>query len=382
MTPLEELLRSTLHDPARELPPPPNSINEALRGVGRLRRRRRTLMAAVAACTAGVIAAGVVVADVGERNRGTPAGSDGRSTPAATGIPDAEVVRRISIPLDSVVGLAMDAQAVYAFGSALPGGFRVIRVERSSGDVVRQTTLRDEPKALAVGPAGTLWVATRGDQPSFALVQLDRRTLAVRRTVRLVDPPPVALAVSGSTLWAAARSTLYQLEPESGRVLRDLHLGRPTNALYAGSASRLLYVQLLEERTTTVVVLDGLTGSELTRRTLRGELVAIGGSVWTASSADVVSTDIRRLDPRTLADREPGEVGRLHDRGLAVWSGAPVLWITDARRASLTCVEPVSGDVLGVRRLATGQVVADAQALYAVTGEGLVQVAPASVCRR
>lgn len=65
----------------------------------------------------------------------------------------------------------------------------------------------------------------------------------------------------------------------------------------------------------------------------------------------------------------------------AVWPGGGVLWITDATRGTLTCVDPRTARVRGVRSFDdTGLLVADAVGLYSVIRAGLVQVAPASVC--
>lgn len=385
MNPLEELLRSTLHDPARELSPAPYLIDDALHGVGRVRRRRRSLVAAIAACTVGVVAAGVVVAGVTDRHRGAPAGGQQRATPVATGTPDADAVRQISLPLDGVSGLAMDAQAVYAVGgSPAQGLFGIVRVQRSTGQVVRQATLPNLPTTVALGPAGMLWLTTSGDAFSaYALLQLDRRTLAVRRTVKLPVDPPQAVAVSGQTLWAGAESTLYRLDADDGRVLSRLHLGRPIFGLTVDPSGQVLYARVADELRGAVIALDARTGRELARRGLDEPSVApIGATLWTASGSGAGPADIYRLDRRTLAEREPGDVGQLHDRGLQVWPGGNKLWVTNARRAMLTCVDPEPGRVLGVRRLETELLVADPEAVYALTGDGLVQVAPSSVCRR
>lgn len=385
MTPLEELLRATLHDPARELPPAPGMISDAVHGVARLRRRRLSLVAAVAAGTAGVIAASVVLADVGARDRGAPAGGQANPTPVVTGIPDAEVVRRISLPLDGVADLAMDTQAVYALGSGTSGDFLAVRVERSSGQVAKTGLLPNQPAAAALGPAGSLWLTTSGSQASsYSLLQLDRRTLAVRRTVKLGADPPQALAVAGQTLWAGAEYTLYKLDANDGRVLDQLHLGRPIFGLSVDPSDKLLYARTANEAQGAVIALDARTGRELARRAigLAGpRTAAVAGAVWAVSGAGADAADVHRLDAGTLADRDPGEVGGQHDRGLDVWPGGDELWVTNARKAMLACVDPRSGRLLGVRRLETGALVADPAALYAVTGDGLVQVAPASICR-
>lgn len=385
MTALEELLRSTLLDPARELPAPPDSIDIAVRRVSHLRRRRLTLVAAVAASTLALVTAGLVVADVGEHDRGAPAGGQQRATPVATGTPDADVVRRLALPLEGIAGLALDAQAVYAFGgSPAQGRFGIVRVERSTGQVVRQVTLPNLPTTVALGPADTLWLTTSGDAFSaYTLLQLDRRTLAVLRTVQLPVDPPQVVAVSGQTLWAGAESTLYRLDADDGRVLSRLHLGRPIFGLTVDPSGQVLYARVADELRGAVIALDARTGRQLARRGLDDPSVApVGAALWAASGSGDGPSDIYRLDRRTLAEREPGDIGQLHDRGLRVWPGGEELWVTNARRALLTCVDPASGTVLGVRRLETGTLVADAEALYAVTSDGLLQVAPSSVCRR
>lgn len=385
MTPLEELLRATLHDPARELPPAPGMISDAVHGVARLRRRRLSLVAAVAAGTAGVIAASVVLADVGARDRGAPAGGQANPTPVVTGIPDAEVVRRISLPLDGVADLAMDTQAVYALGSGTSGDFLAVRVERSSGQVAKTGLLPNQPAAAALGPAGSLWLTTSGSQASsYSLLQLDRRTLAVRRTVKLGADPPQALAVAGSTLWAGSESTLYKLDANDGRVLDRFHLGRPIFGLSVDPSGELLFARTANEAQGALVALDARTGRELARRVVGAagpKTAAVAGALWVVTGTGADATRVQRFDPQTLLIRDPGDVGNQQNVGTDVWPGGRWLWVANARMTTFRCVDPRSGTVLGVRRLALGTLVADTAAVYAMTGEGFVQLAPSSICR-
>lgn len=386
MTPLEELLRSTLHDPARELPPPPGMIRDAVRGVAQLRRRRLSLslVAAVAAGTAGVVAAGVVLADVGTRDRGAPAGGRANPTPVVTGIPDAEVVRRITLPLNGVAAMAMDTSAVYALGSGTSGDFLAVRVERSSGQVAKTGALPNQPVAAALGPAGSLWLTTSGSQfSSYSLLQLDRYSLAVRRTFRL-DDPPVALAVAGSTLWAGSESTLYKLDANDGRVLDRFHLGRPIFGLSVDPSGELLFARTANEAQGALVALDARTGRELARRVVGAagpKTAAVAGALWVVTGTGADATRVQRFDPQTLLIRDPGDVGNQQNVGTDVWPGGRWLWVANARMTTFRCVDPRSGTVLGVRRLALGTLVADTAAVYAMTGEGFVQLAPSSICR-
>jgi hypothetical protein len=378
VTPLEELLRSTLQDPARELPPDPGTIDAALGRVSRLRRRRLAITSAAAACLV-TLSAGILISGLDARRDGTTGGGDQRPVPmpAVTGSQAPDDVRNIWLPEAGVAALAMDSAAVYVLNRS-----RVLRVERVSGRIVRQRALPDEPAALALGPADTLWLTTTGQQPgSYALLQLDRRTLAVRRTLHL-DDPPVALAVAGPTLWAGGYSTLYRLDAADGRVRGRLHHQESSVSLAVDPTQRFLYVSLAEERDGILIARDARTGSELARRNFHARSLVPGGSLWIADlDAGHVAT-VHRLDPRTLADRELGEVRPLRDEGLALWpGGAGVLWITDATRGTLACVDAGSAWVRGVRMFdATGLLVADAAGLYAATGQGLTQVAPSSVC--
>ncbi len=382
MTPLEELVRATLHDPARELSPAPGSIDVAIGGVTTMRLRRLTITLALGLAGVALVTLGVVIAGPDADNSGPPA--DGREGPMPTvaSIRDADVVQRILLPGNGVAYLTMDADAIYvANGSTGPAGPFLLRVDRSAGRIVAKRTVAAEPVALALGPADSLWVATAGEQPAdYALLQLDRRTLAIRRTVRLVPYPATALAVTDGTLWVGSEGTLYRLNAVDGRVQARLQPGRPVFSVTVDPSHRLLLVGLRDELTAALLVLDERTGRQLARRALHGPPMPAAGSVWMAESGSEASR-IRRLDPRTLADLPAGEVGRLRDEGFAAWAGGSVLWVTNARRSQLMCVDPASGGVLGIRRLETGALVADDTALYAADPRGLVRVAPASVCR-
>lgn len=377
MTPLEELLRSTLHDPRRGLPPEPGTIDAALRRRRPLRRRRLAITSAVAACLAVTVSAGVLLSALDVRRHATTGnGNRPGGTPAAIGTGNPDSSQEVRLPEAGVTALALDSAAVYVLN-----GHTVLWVERTSGQIVRQRTLPDEPAAMALGPADTLWLTTRGQEPrSYALLQLDRRTLAVRRTLHF-DDPPVALAVAGPTLWAGGFSTLYRLDAADGRLRGRLRLDRATESLAVDPSHRFLYVGVADDLHHTLTARDARTGSELGRRNLRTNSLVPGDSLWITELGGYNVATVHRLDPRTLADRGLGGIGPLRDEGLAVWPGGDVLWITDATRGTLTCVDPRTARVRGVRSFDdTGLLVADAGGLYAVARARLVRVAPASVC--
>jgi len=377
VTPLEELLQSTPHDPARGLPPEPGTIDAALRRRRPLRRRRLAITSAVAACLVTTVSAGVLFSNLDARRHATTGDQRPLRTPAASGSRDPEPTQKVLLPEAGVAGLVMDSRAVYVLN-----GHALLRVERTSGRIVRQRTLPDELAAVALGPADTLWLTTRGQDPrSYALLQLDRRTLTVRRTLHL-DDPPVALALAGSTLWAGGFQTLYRLDAADGRIRGRLRHQYSSVRLAVDPTQRFLYLSQAEELDGTLVARDARTGSELARRNFRATSLVPGGSLWIAAVDREGVATVHRLDPRTLADRGLGDVRPLRDQGLALWpGGAGVLWITDATRGTLTCVDAGSARVRGARMFdATGLLVADAAGLYAVTGQALVQVAPSSVC--
>lgn len=384
MNQLEELLRSTLHDPARELTPAPGSIDAAVNGLTSLRRRRLAILAALAA-TAVLGASGIFVTSLVDHNRAAPAPVVARPSATAAGVPDADVVRQVPLPGNGVMDLVMDSEAVYVLnGSTGPAGPLVVRVARSIDRVTKSLTLATEPAALALAPQNGLWVATRTDQPEpgEALLLLDRRTLALRRTVPLPDRPE-AMAVAGSTLWVGAGTTLYRLDANDGSIVRRMHLDRPVFDLTVDPTNRLLWATVADEVRTGLIALDARTGNELARRGLGGSnsIAAGGGSLWVAGWTDPATKQVRRLDPRTLVDQKPGELSKPHEGGLVVWPGGRVLWVGDPHRAELSCFDPVAGRVLGTRRLEVGgALVADDAAVYSSTSSALVHLSPQSVC--
>lgn len=379
MRPTEELLRSTLLQHARDLTPLPWSVDAALGRAHRIRRRRRVVASALVVSLlslAAVTAAGVKL----------PAFDRGDHLAAG--------VHRIPLPVSRYPGLTMDVGSIYVWQRAEDSdGPSVAVLDRSTNRVLRRKLLPGNPTRYTSGPRNSLWFSTSANSIGTwdMLVQLDRDTLAVRRTVRLTEQSVVgSLAVLGNDLWVAAEPYLYKFDGTDGRLLRRIDLGGIVTQLVADSHFGLIYANVVSGPAPEgLVQLDGRTGRVLARRAIKNISagpVPAGDGVWVSIlDSPVGRPTLRHLDRRGLVDRDTGEAGRSGGSAYVVSSTGRFLLLASVPprpvHSRITCVDPDSGQVLGTVSLSTPEL-ADSAAVYGLTYGALERVDTSTICRR
>jgi len=381
MTPIEEVLTATLRDHASDVVPTPWSVDAAIGGGGRLRRRR----ALVVTSSLVVAVLAVVVATFGIRLP-VPGGRDQIAAGA----------QRIVLPGGGYPGVNMDADNVYVwYMSNGPEGPFVAVVDRSTNRVVRRGPLPGDPERFVSGPGNSLWFSMRISYSDVGqvLVQLDRRTLAVRRTLRLIEPslksltPILSLAVVGNQLWVGGELSLYQLDGTNGRMLRRMDLDGHVVTVATDAGSGMVYANVVGGRGPDgLVQLDSRTGKVTARRDISGLAappVPAGNGVWlTLIQHSNGPSILRHLDRRGLVDRDTGQAGRRGGSAFAQGGTERLLFLADnAGHGAVTCADPDSGRVLGSRALVT-PVLADAEAIYGLGPGVLERVDTSAACGR
>jgi hypothetical protein len=269
--------------------------------------------------------------------------------------------------------LALTGEQVYAasYGNGV-GGSQVYRVERATGRKVAQRTLAGQPQAMALSPAGELWLATLKlpDQPGGTGLQvLDPQTLATRRAVQ-VEGVPLSLAFLGDALWVGDEDGLRQLAPRSGRVLQRVVTGvAATRLLALGDALVVVGPEGLQR-----VAASGRIGP-VRRLTAAGSVTATGDTehLWVVHPDGRAAAVLAAFDPRTLAPR--ATAGSPGQAGAGAHLGPDALWVTDPGGQRLLCLDPVTGRVRGERALQpTGPLVADGETVVVAQAQGLAAV--------
>jgi streptogramin lyase len=197
-----------------------------------------------------------------------------------------------------VLGIVADGRSLW-MPVAKEGVVR--RVDAGSGRVTATVTTPGTPTAVAVDRRGP-WVAVRDDTPSgpYQLIHYDRRSLDELQRIE-VAAGVRSLAVGGGRIWVIARfsSTLYEISPAAGKVVRRVRVG--------GGASRVAYG---------------------------------AGAVWTTNASD---NTITRIDPRTL--RATGLPASDRPRGIAVRDGR--VWVAAFGAHELDLIDPGASRAVG-----------------------------------
>lgn len=384
MTRTEELLRSTLEDHSQGLTPWPWTADAALGRAARSRRRR-----VVVASTVAVTLLAVPAVTVGGVKLPVP----GRGDQLAAG------VQRIALPGGGYPELTMDAANIYVWhGSDGPEGSFVAVLDRNTNRVLRQRQLPGHPERFVNGPGDSLWFSMSASSAGVGdvLVQLDGKTLAVRRTVRLTElslgdlTPVLSLAAAGNVLWVGGELSLYGVDGTTGRLLRRIDLGGGhATSVVADPSSTVVYASVVAgPGPDELLEVDARTGSVLARRGIGsnlGQPVPVGRGVWvTELGPPGVRSIVHHLARRGLVELDAGTGGKYGPFAYVVSGAQRYLLVstsTDPRHSRIECVEEDSGRVLGAVRLAT-PVLADAQAVYGLTFGALERVDTSAICGR
>ena len=201
---------------------------------------------------------------------------------------------------------------------------------------------------------GALWWAT--GQNAFdipapdggrALLKIDPTNLRRETTFVLTDRT-LQVTVVGTSLWVATSTTLFKLDPETGRVLTKIPLGLSPIELSPSGQGR--YLEVLEASRTKefVTIYNAESGQSIVRRPLPG---ASGGPLATTSRGVWVATD--ELHNKTAIARYfqgdqlvPSAARGGHPFDTSLYSGIGVIWLVDSGgQGSTECLDQSTGHV-------------------------------------
>jgi DNA-binding beta-propeller fold protein YncE len=196
------------------------------------------------------------------------------------------------VELDVSLGVsgAADAKLAIAFGdlwaTVTPAG-AVVRIDRTTGDVIATVPTGADPRSLLEG-GGLLWVA---NETAGTISGVDPATNTVTRTLSLPDVSTL-VAYAADSLWAAqgVGDTVVRLDPTDGSVLETRTVGgNPQRGLVIGSD-----IWVPNHLVSTVSILS-TTGPDV--RTLRvgrypSALARVGDEVWIANFGDGTVTRV------------------------------------------------------------------------------------------
>ena len=268
------------------------------------------------------------------------------------------------------------------------------RVDPTTGTIVAQTTL---PGAVtSVVPFfGALWaVGLPVDQPaggSRAVAwELDRRTMAVERTVRLSGlvrsaPGTAAAVAAGGQLWVTHGSTLFRIAPAGRTVVGRFRLTRNyanTSLAVDPTSGRLLVAAALG----TALVLqarDPVSGAVHRTTTLPVSALTVGlatpvdGQLWVSASSGMLGSvrafSATTLEPlgRPCAGGSTGDatcIAGTNGIRAAAANGTVVVTQAGGGPARNVCIDPASDTRLAALPLPA----ALDQAMLAIDGDELI----------
>jgi outer membrane protein assembly factor BamB len=252
---------------------------------------------------------------------------------------------------------ALDGQSLWV---SIPSEGTLLRLDARSGrKLARIDVRRADRRAFGGGPVaarrGIVWMAAPvhvDDDPSLPsgnsgwIGRLDTRTRKFQFAFVSGDPPS-AIAAGPAGVWVSGGRTLRQVDPNTGRVVASVSLGRFLGAIVVGTdalwvaaphAGTLLRV---DPRTRKIVrqITLGQTGGD-------GPL-ALGSLLWATTDRGAVGADPRtgRIVQRTAVPR-PNSIAV---DGPDVWVFAPGGLFSVARGAAtrrLATQEPAFGSVV------------------------------------
>jgi YVTN family beta-propeller protein len=221
------------------------------------------------------------------------------------------------VPLNPLEGMLIHEGRLWVASS---GADKVSIIDATSGVRLRTVDVGDSPGDLAVLD-GSMWVLNDLDA---TITPLDSATGEPAREPVRVPGNPVALDAGFGRLWVAdcREGALLAVDPDSGRVVSRLELGRGANDVIAFAGS----VWVSNWRSHSVIRIDPTdvtVQAEIDAGDTPGELAAGRSGLWVA---DTRGTRILRVDPRTNRVVETVGVGEA-PTSLAV--GTRFLWVVD-----------------------------------------------------
>lgn len=362
-------------------------------------RRRRGVLAGLAAITAGGVAALVAwwVPGAPHTSKLKVVASPTSVKPLPPGrwptrlVPLGGPLRQIVMAGGSLYGvLSPRADTNPAQGS----GLTVVRYDVNTGRLAKGPTL-DGIDDMTVA-AGSLWAvsASLPEAPAH-LYRIDPASLSVEHiwTLTASSAFPGATtgtevsAVPGGTVWVAAGKSLYGIDPATDRVVTERVFSGDITSLSSSPRARHVYLSLQSTTVSlTVVEVDPATAAPILERSFPdavagGTVTAAPGGAWLTYRTGMLGVGVR-LDANTLHTSAPasGSDGSAYDRtmGISISISDQVAWITSA--TSLSCADPTTSTVRATTNMVLASPVAAGRTLYATTPTGLAILRPPQSC--
>ncbi len=297
------------------------------------RRRRRVLVASVAAFAVAVATAVVVLV--------APGGTSVAVAADSVAVVDANDLKVVgSVPVGGRPdGIAEGFGSVWAVNEATGS---VSRVDAGTRRTVQTIEVGRSPRGVAVSRNG-VWVTNSGDR---SVSWINPRTNTVVKTIPVGNAPTGAAAGRGS-VWVtnSLDDSVSVIDATSGQVTTTIPVGRRPTAIALSDAD----AWVTNSGDGTVSRIDGSRRSVSDTVTVGAgpEGVAVGGGgVWVTNTLDDTVTHIDPTADRVAAtipaDRGPG--------GIAITSAG--VWVTSEYGGTLSRIDP-AGDAV-VRTLALG----------------------------
>ena len=315
---LRELERSILrHDPA--LAP------IARRSAAGAPRRRRRVLATVAAVALAGIVAGIVVAFRPTAPARTLQAGASRLAGVAT---DSRTVTSLTALVRTPAAVTSAAGSLWIADATGP---TVSRINPEDGSVIDQIQVVGEPGSI-VGGGGAIWVASA---VGGTISRIDPGTDTVTQTLRLGGASAAAIAFGGGHVWVAdpTDQTLIELEPKTGSVRRTLTLDlRPTALAIANGV-----IWVCDQSADIVEQIALRSGATLATTHVGNGPAAIAldaGGAWVANALDGT---VSRIEADTAAVVATVPVGS-SPSSVVVTAGA--VWAANQASGTVSRIDP------------------------------------------
>ena len=363
MRDIEELVRTTLSDPRRELPGGSAQLAAYRERAAAVRRRRTVVSGAAVAATVAAIATGAVAVRQAPAPPSAAPGAptDSQSVATATVDPAPRLISEVVPDVPNAVDAVLSQTArdcCYALAYVLDMAGKLHSVELGMPGA-RPALGRATPtegwtpiKAVAAGltvqdygPTAEdiqAWSWAPADDGSTFLRQYDLGTLKVSRTVHVAAHVFDAVAVDGA-LWLAADTGLYRL-PRGAKAPVALASRVTTFSLAVRRGDSATDVYAGEDP--NVVRYDARSGKELARIDVRlgkTSLAIVDNALWVAGYAEfgAVAHTIVRLDPGSLAVQGGSPVENRIGPGAQIYPGSGIVWVDNYPTSS--CIDAATG---------------------------------------
>jgi len=244
-----------------------------------------------------------------------------------------------------------------------PNGKTVTRIDAATGQVLSTQDLGRGGALSAVEIDRSVWIVQQARPDAPRLLQLDARTLAIRR-VREYDSVAEGIAAADGHVWLGTGHILTEIDPVSGRTIDRFPLLGGINLVAGDADSSLVFVTLegpVRKDRSPLLEIDGSTGDVLA--SARAGYADLGGvshlvpapnGVWVGEPTGMMgtlgfyATDglMGLVPPRGFDEGKDGH-GVIHGANSITGAyAAGYLWVAYGE-GTVTCADARTGRKLG-----------------------------------